>query len=110
MLLFWVLFMGLGGWWATSWLEQRLNPNANLNQVAEGEPGYFAQQLNVYGRYGQPCLRCGSELRRRASDTRFSSRYCRPLNEHPLSGAMPVCVLILDVNLVIARDDLKMQR
>ncbi|MBR9772298.1 MULTISPECIES: retropepsin-like aspartic protease [Halomonas] len=38
MLLFWVLFMGLGGWWATSWLEQRLNPNANLNQVAEGEP------------------------------------------------------------------------
>lgn len=38
MLLFWVLFMGLGGWWATSWLEQRLNPNAHLNQVAEGEP------------------------------------------------------------------------
>lgn len=29
-----------------------------------GEPGYFAQRLNVYGRHGQPCLRCGAELRR----------------------------------------------
>ncbi|GGX97700.1 formamidopyrimidine-DNA glycosylase [Litchfieldella qijiaojingensis] len=28
-----------------------------------GEPGYFAQRLNVYGRDGQPCRRCGSELR-----------------------------------------------
>ncbi|MBR2512625.1 MAG: bifunctional DNA-formamidopyrimidine glycosylase/DNA-(apurinic or apyrimidinic site) lyase [Halomonas sp.] len=30
----------------------------------QGEPGYFAQQLNVYGRHGQPCLRCGTELKR----------------------------------------------
>ncbi|WP_249976869.1 bifunctional DNA-formamidopyrimidine glycosylase/DNA-(apurinic or apyrimidinic site) lyase [Vreelandella olivaria] len=30
----------------------------------QGEPGYFAQQLNVYGRHGLPCLRCGTELRR----------------------------------------------
>ena len=30
----------------------------------QGEPGYFAQRLSVYGRHGQPCLRCGSELRR----------------------------------------------
>nr|WP_298055326.1 bifunctional DNA-formamidopyrimidine glycosylase/DNA-(apurinic or apyrimidinic site) lyase [uncultured Halomonas sp.] len=29
----------------------------------QGEPGYFAQRLNVYGRQGQPCLRCGTELR-----------------------------------------------
>lgn len=29
-----------------------------------GEPGYFAQRLNVYGRDGQPCLRCGAGLRR----------------------------------------------
>lgn len=28
-----------------------------------GEPGYFAQRLNVYGRAGQPCRRCGGELR-----------------------------------------------
>lgn len=27
-----------------------------------GEPGYFAQRLNVYGRLGQPCRRCGAEL------------------------------------------------
>lgn len=28
-----------------------------------GEPGYFAQRLNVYGRAGQACRRCGGELR-----------------------------------------------
>lgn len=28
-----------------------------------GEPGYFAQRLNVYGRAGQECRRCGGELR-----------------------------------------------
>nr|WP_163501038.1 bifunctional DNA-formamidopyrimidine glycosylase/DNA-(apurinic or apyrimidinic site) lyase [Halomonas socia] len=28
-----------------------------------GEPGYFAQRLNVYGRDGQPCRRCGAELK-----------------------------------------------
>lgn len=30
----------------------------------QGEPGYFAQRLKVYGRHGQPCFRCGAELRR----------------------------------------------
>lgn len=28
-----------------------------------GEPGYFVQRLNVYGRGGEPCRVCGSELR-----------------------------------------------
>ncbi|MBB3191164.1 bifunctional DNA-formamidopyrimidine glycosylase/DNA-(apurinic or apyrimidinic site) lyase [Halomonas cerina] len=28
-----------------------------------GEPGYFKQRLNVYGRHGEPCRRCGGELR-----------------------------------------------
>ncbi|WFM70885.1 bifunctional DNA-formamidopyrimidine glycosylase/DNA-(apurinic or apyrimidinic site) lyase [Halomonas sp. CKK8] len=28
-----------------------------------GEPGYFKQRLNVYGRDGQACRRCGAELR-----------------------------------------------
>lgn len=28
-----------------------------------GEPGYFSQRLNVYGRDGQPCRRCGAQLR-----------------------------------------------
>lgn len=29
----------------------------------DGEPGYFAQELFVYGRAGQPCRRCGRTLR-----------------------------------------------
>ncbi len=30
---------------------------------ADGQPGYFAQQLLVYGRAGQPCPQCGAPLR-----------------------------------------------
>ena len=30
---------------------------------ADGQPGYFAQALSVYGRSGQPCLVCGTSLR-----------------------------------------------
>ena len=29
----------------------------------DGKPGYFAQQLYVYGRGGAPCKRCGTPLR-----------------------------------------------
>ncbi|MGS2722880.1 bifunctional DNA-formamidopyrimidine glycosylase/DNA-(apurinic or apyrimidinic site) lyase [Porticoccus sp. GXU_MW_L64] len=29
----------------------------------DGKPGYFAQQLSVYGRGGEPCNRCGKALR-----------------------------------------------
>lgn len=29
-----------------------------------GESGYFARSLNAYGRTGQPCNRCGSEIER----------------------------------------------
>jgi len=28
-------------------------------QQADGKPGYFAQQLQVYGRQGEPCPQCG---------------------------------------------------
>ncbi|WKE65807.1 bifunctional DNA-formamidopyrimidine glycosylase/DNA-(apurinic or apyrimidinic site) lyase [Gallaecimonas kandeliae] len=31
--------------------------------AADGKPGYFAQELQVYGRKGQPCQACGAELR-----------------------------------------------
>ncbi|SNY97333.1 bifunctional DNA-formamidopyrimidine glycosylase/DNA-(apurinic or apyrimidinic site) lyase [Halomonas sp. hl-4] len=41
----------------------------------QGEPGYFAQRLNVYGRHGQPCMRCGAELRRITLGQR-SSVFC----------------------------------
>jgi formamidopyrimidine-DNA glycosylase len=30
---------------------------------SDGRPGYFAQQLQVYGREGQPCLQCGAALK-----------------------------------------------
>ncbi|QGX93025.1 bifunctional DNA-formamidopyrimidine glycosylase/DNA-(apurinic or apyrimidinic site) lyase [Tatumella sp. TA1] len=29
---------------------------------SDGKPGYFAQQLNVYGRTGEPCLQCGTPI------------------------------------------------
>lgn len=42
---------------------------------AEGEPGYFAQELQVYGRAGEACLRCGESVRSRVIGQR-SSFYC----------------------------------
>ncbi|MFB1077349.1 zinc finger domain-containing protein, partial [Photobacterium damselae] len=29
---------------------------------ADGKPGYFAQELQVYGKGGLPCPKCGTEL------------------------------------------------
>jgi formamidopyrimidine-DNA glycosylase len=29
----------------------------------DGEAGYFAVQLNVYGRQGEPCAKCGATIR-----------------------------------------------
>lgn len=29
----------------------------------DGQPGYFAQELRVYGRSGEPCHRCGTPIR-----------------------------------------------
>jgi formamidopyrimidine-DNA glycosylase len=40
-----------------------------------GQAGYFAHSLNVYGRGGRPCPRCGGEIRREAFMNR-SSHYC----------------------------------
>lgn len=41
----------------------------------DGRPGYFAQQLWVYGRGGLPCRRCGAPLRERRIAQR-ASVYC----------------------------------
>ena len=41
----------------------------------DGKPGYFAQQLFVYGRTGQPCKVCGTALRELRLGQR-SSVYC----------------------------------
>jgi formamidopyrimidine-DNA glycosylase len=40
-----------------------------------GQPGYFAQELLVYGRAGLPCKHCGSVLRTRRIGQRASA-YC----------------------------------
>ena len=41
----------------------------------DGAPGYFAQQLQVYGRAGRPCLTCGQVLRHQRIAQR-ASVYC----------------------------------
>jgi formamidopyrimidine-DNA glycosylase len=51
-----------------------------------GESGYFDRSLEVYGRRGEPCSRCGSLIRREAFMNR-SSFFCpkcqpRPRNPH----------------------------
>lgn len=43
---------------------------------ADGKPGYFAQSLNVYGRGGEPCLVCDTELIEIRQSNR-SSVYCK---------------------------------
>jgi len=40
-----------------------------------GNPGYFQQQYGVYGRAGQPCLRCGATIRQLRQGQR-STFYC----------------------------------
>lgn len=51
-----------------------------------GESGYFDRSLEVYGRRGEPCSRCGTPIRRDAFMNR-SSYYCprcqrKPRNPH----------------------------
>ncbi len=42
---------------------------------AEGKPGYFAQQLNVYGRTGEPCVTCDKPITQKTIGQR-STFYC----------------------------------
>jgi len=42
---------------------------------AEGTPGYFQQQLNVYGKTAEPCLVCGSDVKKITQGQR-STFYC----------------------------------
>jgi formamidopyrimidine-DNA glycosylase len=41
----------------------------------DGKPGYFSQQLRVYGRTGEPCLTCGTPVRQVITGQR-STYYC----------------------------------
>jgi formamidopyrimidine-DNA glycosylase len=47
-----------------------------------GESGYFDRSLNVYGREGEPCRRCGAPIRREAFMNR-SSYYCPHCQPRP---------------------------
>jgi len=49
--------------------------DANPFVGADGELGYFTHAHQVYGRYGQACLRCGRTLRR-ATVAGRTSTYC----------------------------------
>ncbi len=42
---------------------------------ADGDTGYFQQQLSVYQRQGNPCLRCGTAIRQRTVGQR-STYFC----------------------------------
>ncbi|WP_456418099.1 bifunctional DNA-formamidopyrimidine glycosylase/DNA-(apurinic or apyrimidinic site) lyase [Thiolapillus sp.] len=42
---------------------------------ADGKPGYFSRELQVYGREGKPCSRCGNAIRQKNLGQR-SSYYC----------------------------------
>ncbi|WP_114855679.1 bifunctional DNA-formamidopyrimidine glycosylase/DNA-(apurinic or apyrimidinic site) lyase [Brachybacterium sp. YJGR34] len=48
----------------------------------EGRSGYFARSLNVYGKEGEPCPRCGSTIRRVTYQNR-SSHFCRSCQRRP---------------------------
>ncbi|RPF20468.1 bifunctional DNA-formamidopyrimidine glycosylase/DNA-(apurinic or apyrimidinic site) lyase [Myceligenerans xiligouense] len=49
-----------------------------------GESGYFERSLNVYGREGEPCRRCGAEIRREQFMNR-SSYFCPRCQRAPRS-------------------------
>ena len=42
---------------------------------SDGTPGYFAQELSVYDRAGQPCPRCSAPVRKKVLGQR-ASYYC----------------------------------
>jgi len=42
---------------------------------SDGSPGYFSQELSVYGREGEPCIGCKTPVRRRVIGQR-SSFFC----------------------------------
>ncbi|GAB3971939.1 bifunctional DNA-formamidopyrimidine glycosylase/DNA-(apurinic or apyrimidinic site) lyase [Plantactinospora veratri] len=53
-----------------------------------GESGYFDRELNVYGREGLPCRRCGTPIRREAFMNR-SSFSCPRCQTRPRTAARP---------------------
>jgi formamidopyrimidine-DNA glycosylase len=56
---------------------------------SDGQPGYFKQSLNVYGRQGKDCRACGSPLKLQILGQR-STVYC-PSCQRFSSWKRPVC-------------------
>jgi formamidopyrimidine-DNA glycosylase len=54
-----------------------------------GQSGYFDRSLNVYGREGKPCRRCGAVIRREKFMNR-SSFYCPRCQPRPRSHSHPL--------------------
>lgn len=46
---------------------------------SDGKPGYFAQELQVYGRAGEPCRQCGHpiEIAKHGQRSTFFCRHCQ---------------------------------
>jgi formamidopyrimidine-DNA glycosylase len=59
-----------------------------------GESGYFERELNVYGREGLPCRRCGAPIRREAFMNRssFSCPRCQPRPRRPNAARLAVSI------------------
>lgn len=53
-----------------------------------GQSGYFERWLNVYGREGEPCSRCGSNIRRESFMNR-SSFFCQRCQRAPARRSAP---------------------
>ena len=51
-----------------------------------GQSGYFSRDLAVYGREGEPCLRCGTAIRRSPFMNR-SSYWCPVCQRAPRNGS-----------------------
>lgn len=51
MLLFWVLFIGAGGWWFHGFLEQQRNPNAHLVNAVAGDSDPVVLERNRSGHF-----------------------------------------------------------
>jgi formamidopyrimidine-DNA glycosylase len=56
-----------------------------------GESGYFDRSLQVYGREGEPCSRCGTPVRRVSFMNRssFFCPVCQPAPRPPRSPRRP---------------------
>jgi formamidopyrimidine-DNA glycosylase len=56
-----------------------------LYVAVNGESGWFDRSLEVYGREGEPCSRCGTAIRRQQFTNR-SSYFCPKCQPRPRSG------------------------